>query len=669
MLRLHTKLLKIAAKNVHCLPKTCLWCGKLSSNYDLIKVRNVFKVQNASKKYVYNQQRYFSKGRKLEKKEVPKDEKAVPVGIKQPKINEIKRLMQIASSENLRIAGAICFLVVSSGVTLAVPYCMGKVIDIINTAAHDGTLMEKLNSFCSMLLIVFVIGGLANFGRVYLMSIAEERIIMKIRSMLFSSIMKQEVSFFDKTKTGELISRLSSDTSMVGNCVTFNISDGLRSLAQAGGSIGMMVYVSPKLTLIALGIVPPVAILSIYYGRYIKSLTKRTQESLADATAVAEERMSNIRTVRAFVKEKVEVGKYNEALQKVLDLAYKEALASGIFWGGTGLSGNLIVLSVFYAGGMMMNESLLTIGDLSAFLLYAAYIGVSLSGMSSFYSEIMKGLGASTRIFELTYRQPLIPISGGLVPEKPVVGEIVLDNVSFTYPSRPDAPILSDLSIHMPAGSVTAFVGSSGSGKSTIGNMLLRFYDPSSGKIMLDGYDIKDLDPSWLRENIAVVSQEPTLFACSIADNIRYGASDPSAVTMDMIEEAASKANALMFIRRFPEQFDTLVGERGMMLSGGQRQRIAIARAILKNPKILLLDEATSALDAESEYYVKEALDRMMVGRTVITIAHRLSTIRSANQIAVLDSGRVAELGTYKELMRIQDGIFQKLVERQTITS
>ncbi|XP_052769756.1 ATP-binding cassette sub-family B member 10, mitochondrial-like isoform X1 [Mya arenaria] len=585
-----------------------------------------------------------------------------------PKASELRRLMKAAHPERWKIAGAVCLLVISSSVSLAVPFYMGKIIDIINESAHDGTLMEKLTTICSYLLVVFAVGALANFGRSYLMDVSAMKIIQQIRQKLFSSVMKQDIGFFDKTKTGELISRLSTDSYLVGRSVTFNISDGLRALAQALGATGMMVYTSPKLALIAMGIVPPIVVMSKIYGSYVRKITTQVQDSLAAATSVAEEKVSNIRTVRSFTKEKEEMESYNKALQKVLSLGYKQALASAVFWGSTGFSGNLIVLSVFYAGGYMMSESMLTIGELSAFLLYAAYIGISLSGMTSFYSELNKGLGASTRIWELTDRVPQVPFTGGIVPIKPLQGKIDFREVNFKYPSREESSILSRLNLTMPPGTVTAVVGASGSGKSTLGSLLLRFYDPNSGEIYLDDVNIRDIDPQWLRHQIGVVSQEPALFSCSIADNIRYGATDPSVVTSEMVEDAARQAFADIFIRNFPQQYDTLVGERGLMLSGGQKQRIALARAIIKNPKILLLDEATSALDSESEYYVKEALHRLMVGRTVITIAHRLSTIREADQIAVLDKGAVAELGSYEQLTAMQDGIFRKLVEKQTIT-
>lgn len=594
-----------------------------------------------------------------------------------PKSSEVNRLLGQAGPEKWKIIGAVGLLVISSGVTMAVPFCMGKVIDIIYTTADHDQLVDRLNYVCKILVAVFLVGGAANFGRVYLMQIAGQRIIKRLRERLFGSVIKQEMGFFDKTRTGELINRLSTDTSLVGQSVTMNISDGLRAVVQAVGGVGMMVFVSAKLTLLSLAIVPPVAGMSIIYGRYMRGITRQVQDSLANATQLAEEKISNIRTVRAFAHEKKECAAYDAMIEHVLKLSYKESLARGIFFGCTGLSGNLIVLSVFYYGGMMMTESQITVGELSAFLLYAAYVGISIGGMSSFYTELNRGLGASQRLWELMDRSPSIPISAAeqtspfshLNVLHQVHGNINFRHVHFSYPSRPDAKIFSGLDLSVPAGCVTAVVGPSGSGKSTVCGLLLRYYDPDSGCVMLDDYDIRTLDPTWLRAHIGTVSQEPILFACSVAENIAYGAVNPDAVTLSQIEDAARKANALNFVHGFPKGFDTVVGERGLMLSGGQRQRIAIARAILKNPEILMLDEATSALDAESEFLVQDALEKVMTGRTVLTIAHRLSTIKTADQIAVISGGQVAEIGSYRDLMMIREGIFRKLVERQTIVS
>ncbi|XP_069117773.1 ATP-binding cassette sub-family B member 10, mitochondrial-like [Argopecten irradians] len=628
-------------------------------NVRLMQFRNIF---YRDKRKTNNLRVYCSKAGNG-KNGVPK--KAIP------QTSELRRLLSLAKPEKWRLAAALGLLVVSSAVTMSVPFCIGKVIDIIYTElVNQGDKMkERLQQICSILIVIFVIGGLANFGRVYLMNLTGNNIVRRLRSQLFSSIMRQEVAFFDKNKTGELINRLSTDSTVVGSSVTTNISDGLRSVAQAVGGVSMMCYVSPKLAGIALCIVPPIVLMSRIYGRYVRKITKNVQDSLASATQVAEERISNIRTVRSFAQEKREVAAYDEKIDHILMLSYKEALARGIFWGSTGFSGNMIVLSVFYYGGLMMTESQISVGELSAFLLYAAYVGVSIGGMTTFYSEMMRALGASSRLWFLMDRAPTIPVSGGIVPTSEVVGNLSFNNITFSYPARSDVTIFSNLNLMVPAGSVTAVVGSSGSGKSTLGTLLLRFYDPVQGSVVLDQEDIRDLDPVWLRTQIGSVSQEPVLFSCSVAENIAYGAQDPTKVTPEDIEEAARKANAYNFIKTFPDGFNTMVGERGIMLSGGQRQRVAIARAILKDPKILLLDEATSALDAESEYLVQEALERVMVGRTVITIAHRLSTIMKANQIAVLDKGGIAEVGSYQQLMGLENGMFRKLVERQTITS
>jgi len=375
-----------------------------------------------------------------------------------------------------------------------------------------------------------------------------------------------------------------------------------------------------------------------------------------------------MRTVRAFVQEGRELTAYSAKTGKVLDLGYREALARGAFWASTGFSGNVIILSVIYCGGIMMQDSQITVGALSSFMLYAAFVGVSIGGIGTFYTELMRGIGASSRLWQLVDGTPTIPLNDGRTL-KDVVGSVEFRDVVFRYPLREGSVIFDGLNLSVPAGSVTAVVGPSGSGKSTLAGLLLRYYDPSSGAVTVDGVDIKELNAQWLRGNIGIVNQEPTLFSTSVSDNILYGAVDPSSVTTEQIFEAARMANAFEFIQGFSKGFDTLVGERGIMLSGGQKQRIAIARAIIKNPRILLLDEATSALDSESEHLVQDALERVMVGRTVIVIAHRLSTIRRAHQIAVLECGRIVEIGDYQNLMSHSNGLFKRLVERQTIIS
>ncbi|XP_067900319.1 ATP-binding cassette sub-family B member 10, mitochondrial isoform X2 [Heterodontus francisci] len=460
-----------------------------------------------------------------------------------------------------------------------------------------GDVTGKLTSLCAILSGIFVCGAAANAARVYLMQISGQQIVRRLRARLFSSILCQEVGFFDKTSTGELINRLSSDADLLGRSVTDNLSDGLRAVGQAAAGIGMMFYVSPQLAVFVLGIVPPLAVLAVFYGRYIRKLAGVTQDSLAAATQLAEERIGNIRTVRAFAKEHSELRTYTEMISQVLQLARKEAVARAGFYGASGLTGNLIVLSVLYKGGLLMGEAYMTVGELTSFMMYAFWVGISIGGLSSFYSALMKGLGAGGRLWELYERKPEMPLNGS---------------------------------------------------------------------VAVDGHDVRNLNPHWLRKNMGAVNQEPVLFSSSIAENIAYGTAQPSLLTMEAIEKAAKIANAYGFICSFPKGFQTIVGEKGILLSGGQKQRVAIARALLKNPKILLLDEATSALDSENEYLVQEALDRLMEGRTVLIIAHRLSTIQNANTVAVLDQGRIVECGTHQQLLANSEGLFRKLVEKQT---
>ncbi|XP_066257556.1 ATP-binding cassette sub-family B member 10, mitochondrial [Euwallacea similis] len=589
-----------------------------------------------------------------------------------PKINkaDLSRLFALAKPEKWKLTSAIGFLLISSSVTMAVPFSLGKVLDIIYTSTND--LVEakvKLNKVCGILLCVFVLGGVCNFGRVYFMSVAGYRMTQALRTKVFSSIIKQEQGWFDKRPTGELINRLSSDTQIVGQALSQNISDGLRSTVMVLAGTSMMFYMSAKLTFVGLAIVPPVAGVAVIYGRYVRGISRRLQDSLADSTKVAEEKISNMRTVKAFAQEPREIQAYKESIKSVLSLGYLEAKARAIFYGMTGFSGHVIIISVLYYGGVMVTSHQITVGQLSSFLLYAAYIGISIGGLSSFYSELNKSVGAAQRIWEIMDRTPVIPISGGLEFGKELQGHIKYENVKFAYPSREDSEIFRNLQLVISPGTMVAVVGPSGSGKSTLAALLLRLYDPQDGAVYLDGENIKNLDPSWVRKHIGTVSQEPILFSSSIKDNILYGAENPEKVTEEQLMQVAKQANVLEFVQKLPEGFNTLVGERGVMLSGGQKQRVAIARALIKDPKILLLDEATSALDAQSEKLVQEALERIMKGRTVLTIAHRLSTVQNADSIAVLKDGQIVEHGKYLELLQKDDGVFRELMKHQAFQS
>ncbi|XP_018060258.1 PREDICTED: ATP-binding cassette sub-family B member 10, mitochondrial [Atta colombica] len=587
---------------------------------------------------------------------------SVPVVHAVKKRSELKTLILLAAPEKWTLMKAIALLLVSSSVTMAVPFCFGKVIDVVNTVEKTG-MKENLNQLTLALVVVFLIGGVSNFGRVYLMSTAGHRITQSLRKQAYAAILQQETAMFDKESTGELVGRLSGDTQLISSAVTSNVSDGLRSAIMAITGMSMMFYVSPSLALLGLAIVPPVAVFAAICGRVLKKVSKDLQSSIAVVNATAEERIGNIRTVKAFAQEKREINRYSAKLQDVLKLCYKESLYRGMFFGMTGFSGNVIALLVLYNGVFMVSNADITIGSLSAFLLYASYVGISLNGLSKAYSELNKALGANARLFELIDRQPLIPIQGGQILGKELSGNVTFQNVFFAYPTREKMPVLKGFNLNIKKCSVTAIVGSSGSGKSTVASLLLRLYDPTKGSILLDNHNLCLLDPAWLKSQISIVSQEPILFSCSIKDNILYGME--SATDFD-VEEAARQAHVLQFAEKMTDGLDTIVGERGIALSGGQRQRVAIARALIKKPKILILDEATSALDAESESFVQEAVERAIRGRTVITIAHRLSTIKNADKIVVLDGGQVAEIGTYVELMNLEHGLFKKLVKHQT---
>ncbi|XP_074097686.1 ATP-binding cassette sub-family B member 10, mitochondrial [Cotesia typhae] len=542
------------------------------------------------------------------------------------KKSEIRRLFSLAKPEKWKLTGAITLLLISSTVTMAVPFCLGKIIDVIYTEDTD-KMRENLKKISLLLLGVFIIGGICNFGRIYFMSTSGHRITQSLRKKAYSSILSQETGMFDKISTGELVGRLTGDAQLVSAAVTSNISDGLRSSIMSLAGVSMMFYVSPQLACVGLAIVPPITGLAIVYGRFVKKISKDVQNSLAILATTAEEKISNIRTVKAFAQENNEIKRYSSKLDDLLNLCYKESFYRGIFFGLTGLT------------------------------------GISLSGISNFYTELNRALGASTRLFEFIDRVPKIPIEGGIILDSPLSGDIKFDNICFKYPTRDDCWILNNFSLNLSAGSVNAIVGPSGSGKSTVALLLLRLYDPNSGDILLDNHNIKELNPSWVKSQIGFVSQEPILFNGTIKENIRYGSNDASD---EDIMDAAKLANVLEFSRRMTEGLDTVVGERGVTLSGGQRQRVAIARALIKNPKILVLDEATSALDAESENYVQEALERATQGRTVLTIAHRLSTIKNSDKIAVINKGKIVETGNYNELMLINNGLFKKLVQHQT---
>ncbi len=580
---------------------------------------------------------------------------------KVPLKTTLKRLYSLAWPERGPLALATLFLLASGVGNLAFPKAAGTLFDEALLHAAPGQVdLGRVDQLALALVAIFAATAVASALRFVLFSRAGERIVAKLRGDLYQALLHQEIAFFDTQKTGELSSRLSSDATVLQTTVTSNVSMVLRNAMQAFGALAMLLVTSGKLTTLMLGVVPPVALSAVWYGRRVRRLSKESQDALAKASEVAVESLGGIRTVRSFAAEAMEVERYQSAIGTSLSLAFRRIRLAGTFFGIAFFAAFSAAAMVFWYGARMVAEGSLTAGSLISFLFYTMQMAAGLSALAELWTDVQRAAGAAERVFELLHRTPAIPPHEGKKLER-VEGEVRFEGVDFAYPSRPDVKVLDDFHFTLDAGKIVAIVGPSGAGKSTIASLLYRLYDPSKGSITLDGHRYTELDAQWLRQQVGVVAQEPLLFSTTIADNIRYGR--PHA-TQAEVEAAARMANAHQFITAFPEGYQTLVGERGVQLSGGQKQRVAIARAVLKDPRILILDEATSALDAENEHLVKEALERLMQGRTTLVIAHRLSTVKDAHRVAVLDHGRVAQTGTHASLVS-EDGLYRRLVEKQ----
>ncbi|MFO0760029.1 MAG: ABC transporter transmembrane domain-containing protein [Byssovorax sp.] len=571
------------------------------------------------------------------------------------------RLLSLARPEARSLVAGTFFLAIGSAMSLLFPQAIRMIVD---DALAPGKTAEPVDKAALFLMVIFGVQAVAIALRYSLFTIAGERVVTRLRATLFERLMAQDIAFFDETRTGELTSRLSSDTTTLQNTVSVNISMALRFVATVIGGIAFLIYTSPRLTLLMLAVVPPVALGAVAYGRRVRKLSREVQDALARSTEVAEEALSGIRTVRAFAAEPSEVGRYGARIDQSFQLSRTRVITASTFMGVASFAAYGAAALVLWYGGHLVIAGKLSAGGLTSFLVYTLLVAFSLGGLSDLWADFMKASGAAERIFELVDRAPKIPSAGGEIPAS-IQGKIEFSHVRFSYPTRKDAPVLRGVDLTIAPGEVVALVGSSGAGKSTLAALLLRLYDPTDGHIALDGNDLTTLDPSWLRKQIGVVSQEPILFSCSIADNLRYGR--PGATDEELVA-AAKAANAHDFISRFPDGYATLVGERGVQLSGGQKQRVAIARAVLKDPKLLVLDEATSALDAESEHLVKEALDRLMKGRTTLIIAHRLSTVKDADRVLVMDGGTIVQAGDHASLIG-QEGLYRRLVERQFVSA
>ncbi|MBC7712962.1 MAG: ATP-binding cassette domain-containing protein [Rhizobacter sp.] len=568
------------------------------------------------------------------------------------------KLLSLSREEWPLLIKGMIFLLISSAALMVYPQYIKAIID----NALKTKDINSLNYAALIALGVFVIQGISSSFRYYYFTLAGEKTVKRLRAKLFSQIISQEMPFFDFSKTGELLGRLSSDTAVLQNALSVNISMLIRNLVQTIGGVILLFITSTKLTIFILLIVPPIAYLVAVFGKKVKSISKSTQDALAVSSGVAEESISGVRTVKAFAQEKWESDRYDNQLQKSFNLSVARISVVSKFTGAVSILGFVAVVFIVWLGGRFVISGEMSIGTLTSYILYVMTVAFSAGLLGSLYTDFMSAFGAGHRIFELldtatvneeNFHKPLKNISRGLIE---------IENAEFSYPARSDVLVLKKLSMKIEANETIAIVGSSGAGKSTIAQLLMRFYDLNSGKILIDGLDIKDYDLYALRNQVGIVSQEPILISESIEDNIRYG--KPNA-TLEEVQSAARLAYAHDFITAFPDGYQTLVGEKGVQLSGGQKQRVAIARAVLKDPKILILDEATSALDSESEALVQAALENLQKSRTTLIIAHRLSTVKKADKIFVMDHGQIVQAGSHGELILNNDGFYKKLIEKQ----
>ena len=560
-------------------------------------------------------------------------------------MSSLRAILPFIAPYRLQLVGALLALVTASGTVLALGNGLRMLVDQ-GFAEGDGTLLDRA---LFVLFGVTVLLAGASYVRFYLVSWIGERVVADIRSAVYRHIIRLDQGFFEVTRTGEVLSRLTTDTTLLQAVIGSSVSIALRNMLMFIGGLSMLAITSPKLTALVLLVVPLVVVPIIGYGRRVRRLSRESQDRVADVSAFSEETLNALRTVQAYTHEEIESarfggfveGAFKTAVARISARALLTAIVIVMVFGAVG--------TILWIGGHDVLDGTISAGELSAFVFYAVVVAGSVGAISEVIGDLQRAAGAAERLVALLATKPSID-----APENPIAlpvphqGYVSFDNVTFHYPARPDNSALEGFSLKVKRGETVALVGPSGAGKTTVFQLLLRFYDPDSGIICVDDVNIRDANPVEVRERIGLVAQDPVIFAANAWENIRYGRPDASD---EDVRAAADAAYATEFLERLPEGFDSFLGEKGVRLSGGQRQRIAIARAILRNPSVLLLDEATSALDAESEQVVQKALETIMKERTTLVIAHRLATVLHADRIAVIDDGKLVAIGTHQELL------------------
>ncbi|KAI8915623.1 P-loop containing nucleoside triphosphate hydrolase protein [Gorgonomyces haynaldii] len=594
--------------------------------------------------------------------------KQIPLDIKpEPEVKTtLVDIWNHLKHEKLLLGTIIVVTAINALINIQIPIVIGKLISIVQAMLKVSQLdMTLLNLQAFRLMTLFLAQGGLTFVDIALVSRLGENLSKRMRTQLYRAILSQDMGFFDINRQGNLTGRLTQDISDFKHTFKLVITQGLKCVSQIIGSGISLVTLSPTLTFNLLTSMPVLYLFMNGYGIYLRNLSKHARSVESEANGIAAEALGNIKTVRAFAAEEYELERYEQAVTKSGQLQKRLGFHIGLFQGMTNASIGSMILVILYTGGRLVAKGEMSGGDLMAYMVATQNTQKSLALVGVLFGQVIKSLGSAARVFEYVHQVPLIPLHSGIqLPQ--FRGQIEFQHVDFTYPSRPDQPILGDFTLEIPYGKVVALCGASGAGKSTVGQLIERFYDADHGRILIDGADIKQLDPSWLRKHIGYINQEPVLFAGSIIDNIRYGTD----CTDEQVYEAAKQANAHDFISSFPNGYETMCGERGVTLSGGQKQRVAIARALLKNPQVLILDEATSALDPTSEKLVQGALDNLMKNRTVLVIAHRLSTIANADLIVVMGPskhfpGNIVEKGTHTELLK-KKGYYWRLYNAMT---